>query len=159
MEYDNPKDGRQTTNKQRQFISDAICPVCFDQVEWPVIMTEGPDSEGRPLRTYFGYCSHCGAAHVVVQFAREDRWIIHKFRPGAIVGITNPIEISSGWKMMSELPPATPAVLPDKTNAEADNAGIMDALSEMHKAMMSCCSTIELLIRSMAEKRGQSIDD
>jgi hypothetical protein len=149
----------QTANIKQRFIADAVCPICFDQVEWPVIMTEGPDSEGRPLRTYFGYCAHCSKAHIVVQFAREDRWIIHKFRPAAVIGIANPIELSNDWKMMSELPEPH-RVQGGEPNAvhHHDNA-IMDSLAEMHKALTSCATTIELLLRSMAEKRGQSIDD
>jgi hypothetical protein len=133
---------------QLEFVADAVCPVCFKQIENPVVMAEGPDGKGRRLRTYFGYCNICHAAHVVIQFAHEGRWIIHKFRPAVVVGTANVIEISNNWKLMSELP------LTKNSRSEMLDTGKMDALIKIYKAMKSCCVTIELLIKSMAEKRG-----
>jgi hypothetical protein len=87
-------------------IADAVCPLCFHHVIDPTIMTEGTDQQGRQLRTYFGYCSKCSAAHVVIQFVRNGRWVIHKYRPAIVLEASNEIEVSQNWQLMNELPPA-----------------------------------------------------
>ena len=146
-----------TDSQAAMTITDVVCPICFWAIENPVIMTEGADEVGRRLRTYFGYCAKCGDAHVVIQFARGDRWVIHKFRPAVVLGLANFIEISDNWKLLSELPPVKQEISDQRPQTE--ETGIMASLIEMHKAMTSCATTIELLLRHLSEKRGQSIDD
>jgi hypothetical protein len=128
--------------------TDLVCPVCFHQIENPVIMADGADEVGRRLRTYFGYCHKCGAGHVTIQFKRGDRWVIHKFRRA------------------SELPRPAACVAKPETGEAGPTGGdgieTLKSLASMRKAvkaMMGCCQTIECLIKSLVEKQGQSIND
>jgi hypothetical protein len=144
-------------------ITDVVCPVCFKPLPYPKVLPQGIDKEGREIRTYFGWCfEHRGFA--VVQFKRRQRWIIHKYRSYDLTDKTAIVagvevkccELKDDWVILNELPKAENCL--PKT-AEEINAGTMDALIEMYKAMKSCCVTIESLIENMAAKRGQSIDD
>lgn len=123
IEYNNEKNGsslhdstkiapsRQARTPPPATSSAIVCPACYMQIDEPTIMADGADEFGRRLRTYFGYCHKCRAAHVVIQFKREERWVIHKYRPAVVLGTANIIHISDNWRLMSELPPPAPVML------------------------------------------------
>jgi len=148
FEYANDK--QVISNTQPRTVTDVVCPIHFKPLPYPQVLTEGTDEKtGLIIRTYFGWCFECNRGFAVIQSKRGERWVIYKYQIySAGVLISNR---DTDWIILNE--PQRP---PEQKDGEA---AVMDSVREMHKAMKSCCSTIELLLRSMAEKRGQSIDD
>jgi hypothetical protein len=59
---------------------DMICPLCGVQVETAWLRELAQDG-GHAVREYIGDCGACGHGFDVIQFRRDGRWAVHKFRP------------------------------------------------------------------------------
>jgi hypothetical protein len=130
-----------------KIIPDAVCPVCFKQLESPTIIQQGTDLYKRELRTYFGYCPNCSGGCIVVQFKREERWIIHKFRPAVVVGLASVLEISNKWQLMSEPPEPAPVMLGPggdfKEPITPGTKGFFEKLKTMREGLGRLCESID----------------
>ncbi len=86
-------------------VDEAVCPNCFNAVRgvsvWPV-----PDRYKRTIRCYMAWCTECNAGYEVVQFFKDEKWRIHKYRYyGAIVPLAKAIP-DRQWRIVEELPKA-----------------------------------------------------
>jgi len=58
---------------------DVVCPVCF-RPTLSAGLKYYDDRYGRNLRRYLGWCRDCLKGFEVIQFARDNRWVIHKYQ-------------------------------------------------------------------------------
>ena len=72
-------------NKENQAktgtVKDVVCPKCWKLLQYPRIVNKGRDRYDRTIRTYFGWCFECDTGFKVIQFGKEDRWFICKYKP------------------------------------------------------------------------------
>ncbi|MFA5760770.1 MAG: hypothetical protein WC877_03330 [Dehalococcoidales bacterium] len=84
-------------------VADAVCPHCFKLLSDPAVIDEDIDSYKRRLRMYLGHCPECSAGFEVIQFQRDQRWVLHRYR--------DYLQHKAGqWITLNELPLPAPVV-------------------------------------------------
>ena len=89
---------------------DAICPLCFRPVDHKMIPVKA-DRYGREIRSYMGFCRSCQVGCEVVQFRRDDRWVIHRYQLYKYVGQNIHCVGTGQWTTLNELPDPAPIVV------------------------------------------------
>jgi len=87
-----------------QIDKDVICPKCFKPLQHPVVTGLEIDRYKREMRTYYGWCFECEQGYLVIQFKREDRWVIHKYREAVLLEGSGQCCLKNNWRIMNELP-------------------------------------------------------
>ena len=101
-------------NQKTKTDTDLVCPECFKALEHrPTVINNKPDRYGRTIRNYYGWCHECDTGFEVVQFKRDARWCIHKFRYYAAN-----VDVEAGaavpdkdWQVLNDLPAPSIVVL------------------------------------------------
>lgn len=97
--------------EQGAMIKDVVCPQCGKPISLPTILWCGEDRYGRITRSYLGGCLGCLRGFVVVQFLRDEKWFIHKYRYYAVPA-TKKVPLAEGnWIILNELPEAPPIIV------------------------------------------------
>lgn len=90
---------------------DVICPKCFKPLQHPVVTGQGTDRYKREMRTYYGWCFECEQGCLVIQFKREGRWVIHKYRRATLLDGSGQCHLKNNWQVLNELPEPAPVVV------------------------------------------------
>lgn len=98
------------TDNQLQTVQDVVCPKCFKPLVAPTLVNKGTDNYGRQLRTYFGWCFECDLGAEVIQFFRDQRWLIHKYQHYDLIAEYKQCKPSGRWVTLNELPEPAPVI-------------------------------------------------
>ncbi len=90
-------------------VDGCVCPQCYKPLKVPSVTDAGTNRYGIRVRDYNGFCFHCRRGCIVIQFAQDDRWLIHSFRPlryesGTFVGF------GPDWMIVNPLPEPPPVL-------------------------------------------------
>jgi len=130
-------------------VTGVVCPRCIEQLSGYSIITEGPDRYGRYIREYFGWCIHCDTGFEVVQFKKDGRWPIHKYRYYAAKAGCKKIPPSE-WTILNELP-EPPAVV-------TGPGGDYDKAIELTKINIEILTAASKVSKAVADAFGEFVD-
>jgi len=83
-----------------------VCPACYHKTH-EASLAEDTDDYGRERRLYFGWCSGCHKCFEVMQYNKDGKWVIHKFRWLVEVGKLYR-DMDFQWQIVSEPPQVAP---------------------------------------------------
>ena len=136
-------------------VADAVCPRCFKPLQWPSIIERRPDRYGRKLRTCLAWCFRCNTGFEIIQFERDGRWLLHKFRQYTISGWSGVKDIMDGrsrferWELVQELPEPAPVVTGPGGDYDKQIEFQSDSfklLKSLHSALKSTCELLKHLL-------------
>lgn len=151
-----------TTDKQALSVSagaepqvtvDCVCPKCFRPLPGPRMFNE-PDRYGRQIRKYLGFCPACNLGCEVIQFRREERWVIHRYQLYPYAGAI--WQGTGKWVTLNEMPEPAPIVVGPggEFDKQVYPVGItptlapgVELLKKFRQALEGLCQTIECLLR------------
>lgn len=93
-----------------KFIQGMVCPVCYEHFQYPSVMNSVTDDYGRKIRTFYGWCFKCKRGFEVIQFERDEKWFIYKYRRSIERAGSEKIQLCNKWLKVSELPEPAPIV-------------------------------------------------
>ncbi len=134
-------------------VKDIVCPKCFKPLQYPKVKFKCTDRYGRVTRACFGWCFECKLGFEVIQFAKEDRWFIHKYQVYTPFGPT--CQPTGKWTVIDELPePAAVVVGPGGDfDKQIDLAKInLDILATLHKTLKAVTQTVGRLLKALRVK-------
>ncbi len=142
-------------------VDGCVCPQCFKPLKAPAVVDHGADRYGRHTRSYAGMCFQCRQACKVVQFERDGKWLIHKYRPhryesGAFVAYGD-------WIVVNPLP-APPAILTgpggryDKALDITDDP-VIQVFRNAFDVLSGTAKAFGELIQDLKKIRGDGIDN
>jgi len=111
-----------------------------------------PDRYGRIIRRYFAWCFECNRGFEVIQFAKNGRWLIHKYQPYTIVGHTYHSKATGEWTILNELPEPAPVVVGPGGDYDKQielNKECFKLLESLQKALKSTTALLEYLLGQM----------
>ncbi|MGD0077058.1 MAG: hypothetical protein ABSB91_00370 [Sedimentisphaerales bacterium] len=114
IEYDNPLEVKTAT----KITSDIRCPICFGGLPYPQVISHEIDKHGNKIRTYFGWCFECNCGYAVIQFAKGQHWIIHKYKEYTLSGHLIDVcgmkidkcQPQDEWTILTDLPRPAPII-------------------------------------------------
>jgi hypothetical protein len=156
IEFGNPESETKTTAK---VVADIVCPVCFGGLPHAQIVTQKADEHGNEIRTYFGWCFECNRGYAVIQFARGNRWLIHKYMQYALSEVSasagemiiNHCKPEQDWVVLNDLPRPAPVVLGPGGDFTKQITPELKSFKENIKAMQNSLSKLLKSINGMLD--------
>lgn len=125
---------------------DVVCPECFRQLQHPEIVGDGYDT-GRHIRTYYGWCFECNKGAMVIQFERNGRWVIHKYKKSILLDGSGVAKIEGDWIVLSEMPqPLVVTGQGEYQQAQEVDFKYFDLLAKLQKIVAAAGEAINTLI-------------
>lgn len=146
-------------NSQTKTVPDTVCPKCFKLLPGPTVLNESPDRYGRITRIYLGWCFDCKIGCEVIQFKRDDRWVIHKYQYYCQTSTFYAALPTHQWTTLNELP--EPPVILQGPGGDYDQAielrdTNISAMKTLKKAVDAIGAIIESLLQAMERKSENS---
>jgi hypothetical protein len=118
---------------------DCICPKCFRPLPGPRLFDE-PDRYGRKLRKYLGFCASCNLGCEVIQFHRDERWVIHKYQHYKPIEPAMHYLATGQWITLAEMPEPAPVVTGpggefDQQITPKIDSGVVEMLKKLRLAL------------------------
>ena len=136
-----------TDLKQRE-IADVVCPMCFKLLPYPSVVDEGVDRYHGRLRTYYGWCPVCERGACVIQFARDGRWVIHKYRKAILLDGAGEVRLVDDWVVLNELPEVAPVMLgPGGDYNRPFTPEVVGLFGKLKSALQGCVDVVEQLMK------------
>jgi len=144
------------TEKKPKFIQGMVCPVCYEHAEYPTQIDKGTDDYGRKLRSYFGWCFKCDRGFEVIQFEKDGRWFINRYREAVRLEAGGELKLSGNWATVAELPQPAPVVIGSggQYNRHIEPQTV-EACKAVLGALKACANTIELLLKAVGCSKGK----
>ena len=99
------KDSDITKKQTTGVIADVVCPACYRALQHPHVDGTGLDRRrGVVIRTYYGWCFECERGWLVIQFMRDGRWLIHKYREAKLPEGQSECKLADEWVIVCDLP-------------------------------------------------------
>jgi len=138
---------RETSDDGRRTTADCICPKCFRPLPGTRIFPQ-EDRYGRQIRQYLGFCLDCNLGCEVVQFHRENRWLIHKYQYYKPIGTH--CRGTGEWVTINELPEPAPVVTgPGGEFDKQITPQTIGLLKKLKQTLDEMYQTIECLMRGL----------
>ena len=151
-------------NEQTMTIEAIVCPECFIGMPHAKVMPPQTNRYKTEFRTYLGHCSKCNSGFEVVQFKKENHWIINKYqkypfnqigsdgnsllRPMGILHKLHTCRPSGKWITLYELPEPAPVIIgPGEEYDQGFTPETSELLGNLQKAFNAVNQAIGCLIR------------
>ena len=126
-----------------------ICPKCYNCLTGYSLFKGEKDDSGRHTRHYMGWCSSCDIGFEVVQFKKDDKWHLQKYRYyAAVLDIDKPVP-AAGWVTLERVP-EPPAVVTgpggDYTKSWDLKGEQIKLLKTVHNSLTSVLNAIKTMI-------------
>lgn len=127
-----------------------LCPVCFRKLPGCTVFGAHNDEYGRVLRNYIGWCIHCHLCVEVVQFQKDEVWVLSMYRSFAAVVPDNEPAPSPGWTLIKALPEPAPVVTGEggEYNLPYEPKTI-ELVKTLLSALKATTTTVECLLKMM----------
>ena len=135
-----------TVKKQTTGIIDSVvCPACYRALQHPHVAGTGKDRRRDVvIRTYYGWCFECERGWLVIQFVRDGRWLIHKYREAKLPEGESECKFADGWVIMCDLPqPKTLESTPDSLMPHIQMCRLLTSMLESAtQSMVSLANSV-----------------
>lgn len=140
-----------------QTVKDAVCPKCLKHLQSPTVLPAKTDRYDRTTREYLGFCFDCNLGFSVVQFAKDERWLIHKFQIYGYIGKVDSCCPMGKWQVLNELPePAAVVTGPGGDYVQPFDPKTVELVETVLNALKAAASSIESLLKAAKAKHGRS---
>jgi len=127
-----------------------LCPVCFKKLPGCTVFNARTDEYGRVLRNYMGWCIHCHIGCEVVQFQKDEVWVLHIYRPFAAALPESKAIPSPEWTLIKALPATAPVVTgPGGEYNLPYEPKTVELVQTVLSALKATTTVVECLLRMM----------
>lgn len=134
-------------------VKDVVCPECFESVKCAAQFFDKPcvDRYGRETRRYFAWCDKCKLGSEVIQFKRDERWVIHKYQRYEPTGSFENCRATGNWQTFNDLP-EVPLVMTGP-GGEFQNGITPSAECELLKTIQNTVVVLQNAMRTLINIR------